>query len=424
MTAAPAGVGRPIDRVVVIHDFAAPEGGAGVLATLAAREYARRGIPVTYFAGAIAGAGEGLAGIELTGLDSVRLLDRRPLSAMVQGFHNSEARDSLRAWIAANDTSRTVYHLHNWSQILSPAIFQGLRGVEERLVITCHDFFNVCPNGSFTHFPASRHCVLKPLSLKCLASQCDRRSSTHKYWRTAREVYLNRLTRPARSKAIFTFLHERMKAKFVESGFIADRMVTLPNPVAAWSPERIPAERNREFLFVGRIGRDKGADLAAEAAAQAGVKLTLIGAGELAESLGGNGADLRMAGWCDRRGILEHARRARALIVPSRVVEPFGLVILEAAMSGLPVIVSERAYLATDVERLGFGLSFDPSVHGRLGEAMSLLAANDAQVELMSRKAKARAGALALSVPEWSERLMALFRTALADLSGATRSHD
>lgn len=413
MTVVPADAGKTIDRIVVIHDFAAPEGGAGVMATLTARECVRRGIPVTYFAGAKAGGKQALPGVELIGRNSARLLDLSPLEATVQGLHNSAASNCLREWIAANDTDRTIYHLHNWSQILSPAIFEGLRGVEQRLVVTCHDFFNVCPNGSFTNFSASRPCELRPLSLGCLASQCDRRSSVHKYWRSLRQVHLNRLIGLARSKATFTFLHDRMKAKFAGSGFAAERMVTLANPVEAWSPERIPAESNREFLFVGRIGRDKGADLAAVAAAQAGVSLTLVGEGELMESLRGSAANLQLAGWCDRAGILEHARRARALVVPSRVVEPFGLVILEAAMSGLPVVVSDRAYLSGDIERLGFGFAFDPSSPGRLGELMSSLASDDEQVAQMSHIAIARSGQLALSVPEWSERLISLFRAIL-----------
>lgn len=413
MTGAPDDASAVIERIVVIHDFASPEGGAGVLANLAAQEYARRGIPVTFFAGAIERAGGGLAGVDLVGLRQDRLLNTSPAQAMTQGFHNRAARDCLAQWIIENDTDRTVYHLHNWSQILSPAIFQALRGVEERLVVTCHDFFNVCPNGGFTHFPRSQACELKPLSFACMASQCDRRSSLHKYWRVARQAHLNRLAQSARSKATFTFLHERMRAKFVESGFVAGRMVTIANPVEPWCDERIPAETNREFLFVGRLGRDKGADLAAEAAVQAGVPLTLIGEGELEENLRGTSGNLRLAGWCGRAEIGDHARRARALIVPSRVVEPFGLVILEAARSGLPVIVSDRAYLAADAERLGFGLSFDPSAPGRLVELIASLAASDARVQEMSRNGFDRSGELALPVPEWSERLIELFRAIL-----------
>lgn len=420
MTAASGAVCDDIERIVVIHDFAAPEGGAGVLANLAAREYARRGIPVTYFAGAVDGAGPGLEGIDLVGLHAPRLLDQAPHRAMVQGFHNRAARDCLRDWISANDTARTVYHLHNWSQILSPAVFEALQGVAARLIVTCHDFFNLCPNGSFTHFPRSQACDLKPLSFGCIASQCDRRSSLHKYWRIARQVQLNRQANFARSPATFVFLHERMKQKFVESGFAAANMATIPNPVAPWSADRIPAEANHEFLFVGRIGRDKGADLAAAAAADTGAALTLIGQGELADSLRGSGGRLQLAGWCDRAGILSHARRARALIVPSRVVEPFGLVILEAAMSGLPVLVSNRAYLADDVERLGFGLAFDPAEPGSLANALSSLATGDALVRAMSQNGHARAGALCLTEHDWSARHLGLFR---AILQGSAKSN-
>lgn len=404
-----------IERVVVIHDFASPKGGAAVLAIQAAQEYRRRGIPVTYFAGAIEGTGDGLDGIDLVGLNAARLLDTSPARAMVQGFHNRAAHNCLRDWIAANDTDHTVYHLHNWSQILSPAIFAALAGVEDRLVVTCHDFFNICPNGGFTDFSRSKPCKLRPLSMSCLASQCDRRSSLHKYWRVARQIHLNRLARPVRSKATFTFLHDRMREKFVSNGFSARRMITIPNPVEPWSHARIPAEHNQEFLFVGRLGSDKGADLAVEACASAKVPLTLVGEGELEERLQDTRGELRLAGWCSRAEILGHASRARALIVPSRVVEPFGLVIVEAAMSGLPVIVCDRAYLAGDSQRLGFGLSFDPAVPRSLTELITKIANNDAMVARMSGNGFDRAGELALSVPEWSSRFIGLFRNALVD---------
>jgi glycosyltransferase involved in cell wall biosynthesis len=402
-----------IERVVVIHDFASPEGGAGVLAIQAAQEYRRRGIPVTYFAGSTEAMDGGLDGIERVGLNAARLLDTSPTRAIVQGFHNRAAQTCLRDWIAQNDTEHTVYHLHNWSQILSPAIFSGLRGVEDRLVVTCHDFFNICPNGGFTDFRRSQPCELRPLSLRCLATQCDRRSSLHKYWRVARQVHMNRLARQVRSKATFTFLHDRMRAKFVDNGFSANRMVTIPNPVEPWSRTRIEAENNREFLFVGRLGSDKGADLAVKACASVGVPLTLVGGGDLEAHLRAAGGDVRFAGWCSRAQILDHARRARALIVPSRVVEPFGLVILEAAMSGLPVILSDRAYLTGDSLRLGFGKSFDPNQADSFNELVGVIAAEDATVAQMSHNGFAHARELALSVAEWSDRFIMLFGFAL-----------
>ena len=72
--------------------------------------------------------------------------------------------------------------------------------------------------------------------------------------------------------------------------------------------------------------------------------------------------------------VADIATRARALIVPSRITEPFGLVILEAAMSGVPVIVSSHAYLAQNVVQLGFGEAFNIDRSGHLAEIVAAFA--------------------------------------------------
>ncbi|HKT86337.1 MAG TPA: glycosyltransferase family 4 protein [Novosphingobium sp.] len=406
--------GPAIDRIVVIHDFASPVGGAGVLALRAAREYRELGMPVTYFSGQCDEDAPDLTGVERVGIQAAGLLQLSPMSAMAQGFRNTRAKEALSDWITRNDTPGTVYHLHNWSQILSPAVFEALRPVEERLVVTCHDFFNICPNGGFAHFGKSEPCPFRPLSASCLLSRCDRRSHVHKAWRVARQVQLNRSARFERSAAIFTFIHDRMRRKFVESGFGAANMLTIPNPVDPWTSDRICAEQNSEFLFVGRIGPDKGADLAIEAAARAKVPITLVGSRDAPLVLSSGLGRITFAGWCDRPSIARIAQSARALVVPSRVVEPFGLVILEAAMSGLPVIVSDRAYLADDVERLGFGRAFDPSDVSALTDLLGLFSRDDRLIESMSLAGHRSAGSLCSTSRDWAGRFVDLFRSRLS----------
>ena len=409
-----------IDRVVVIHDYATPEGGAGMLALAAARAYRDEGLPVTLLAGGTGDAAPGdLDGIEVISLGAKGLLKTSAATAMLQGLHNRAARDALFAWIGRNDTARTVYHLHNWSQILSPAVFEALRPVERRTIVTCHDFFNSCPNGGFVNFTRSEPCRLRPLSAACLASQCDRRSPMHKYWRTARHVHLGRLARFAGNRATFTFLHRRMRDRFVEAGFEAADLRVVPNPVEPWTRERVGAEANSRLLFVGRVGRDKGADIAAEAAHAANVPLTVVGTGELAEDLPVRFAGVEMAGWRDRAGIVAAARRARALIAPSRVVEPFGLAILEAAMSGLPVLVSDRAYLAQDAVRDEFGIAFNPSDLAGLAEIIARIGRDDELVRRMSCNGLSRAAAYTQSAAEWAKAFLEIFREKLSTSSPA-----
>lgn len=410
-------------EIVILNDFSTAQGGATVIALAEARELRRQGYRVTW----ISGDG-GSPELEAIGVNQVALglspLLRQPAwRAVTAGLHNTQVVRAIADWIGRNDRPDTVYHLHNWSQILSPGVFEALRPVESRLVVTCHDFFNICPNGGLTHYRRSAPCDLTPLSRQCLASQCDRRSAAQKYWRTLRQLRLNWLARFGTSSATFTFLHERMLERFAELGFSAPEMVTVRNPVEAWSRSRIAAEDNRGFLFVGRIGEDKGADLAIRAAANTGQKLTLIGSGELANACATGATEIEFAGWRGSAAIAELASTARALIVPSRIVEPFGLVVLEAAMSGLPVVMSSQAFLAPEAEALGFARTFDVGATEQLDNLLCTLARDDELVSTMSHAGFMRARSLCHSPVSWIDQLLQIFGDKLA-LSDARKRYD
>ena len=398
-----------IDRIVVIHDFSEPEGGAGILAAESIRQYRARGLPVTLITGE--GDTETLSaqGVSVVGLNAQPLLEISAVQALRQGYHNKAALELVQNWIDENDTPGTVYHLHNWSQILSPAIFVALKSVAERTIVTCHDFFNVCPNGAFTHFGTSKSCSLKPGSMACFASQCDRRSHLHKVWRFTRQHHLNHLADFGGHAFTFTYIHDRMKQRFEDAGFPGQDGVTIPNPVRAWTEKRVEAENNSGFLFVGRVSSDKGADLALIAAADANQPITIIGEGDLAQSGPALYPNANFVGWKQHNEIAEIARNARALIVPSRVTEPFGLVILEAAMSGVPVIVTKSAYLAEDVERLDFGQSFQTSDPDTLRDILVEFATNDQLVERMSKAGMTSASSLCHTPESWAERFLDVF---------------
>ena len=101
----------------------------------------------------------------------------------MRGLYNRRALTTLAEWIARNDTPETVYHLHVWSQVLSPSAFVALAAVRQRMLITAHDFFLVCPNGAYANYTTGETCALKPLSARCLTTACDKRNHAHKLWR-------------------------------------------------------------------------------------------------------------------------------------------------------------------------------------------------------------------------------------------------
>lgn len=411
-----------IDRVVVINDFATARGGATVIALESVRQYRRLGYPVTFINGEASTDELDALGVSVIGLDSKSLLELPTMQALRLGIRNDQAVSVIADWISQHDTPRTVYHVHNWSQILSPAIYHALRPVEKRVIATCHDFFNICPNGGYFNYQASRACNFRPLSANCLLSQCDRRSSLHKYWRVLRQYYTNHLAHFKTSDCTFTFLHKGMQEKFVRSGFTAKDLIAIPNPVEPWSSERIRAEENTGFLFVGRIGRDKGADIAIRAAREAGQKLTLVGSGEIGADASPDDPHINFVGWRDKNEIIEYARTARALIAPSRMVEPFGLVILEAAASGLPVIVSSHAFLAEDVKSGEFGSTFDISEPSELTALLGRLATDDGLVENMSKAGISNASNYFLSPENWIAAFVETFERKLRQCAGTANT--
>lgn len=404
---------RSIDRIVVIHDYSEPEGGAGILSLAAIRSYRQRGYPVTLVSGQGRTSELDALGVDVVGLGSEGLLAVSALKALRQGYHNADAQQVMADWIDRNDTPGTVYHLHNWSQILSPSIFIPLRRVAERVIVTCHDFFNTCPNGGFVHYGRSEVCEKKPLSAGCLASQCDRRSALHKYWRVARTQHLNRIAGFGKAGFAFTFIHEKMLDRFVAAGFQGRDLHAIRNPAEAWTSDRINAASNRGYLYVGRVSSEKGIDVALEATCRADVPLTVVGQGEKLEELKSAYPHADFVGWKKRAEIAEYARSARALLMPSRWPEPFGLVAFEAALSGLPVIVSRTAYVAEDFERLGAGIQIDPTDTDSLSALLTGLSTDNARVDAMSLAGFERAQEACNTLESWIDALMELFQRRL-----------
>lgn len=408
-----------IERVVVIHDFSEPEGGAGILAAESIRQYVSHGLPVTFLTGEGSTPALEALGVSIIGLNSKPLLEVSAIEALRQGYHNNAALELVATWIAENDTPRTVYHLHNWSQMLSPSIFGALKSVAARTIVACHDFFNVCPNGAFMNFKKSVPCDLKPGSMACFSSVCDRRSHLHKIWRFARQRHLNAISEFGDNNYMFSYIHDRMKQRFEAAGFPRMDGQTIPNPVRPWTTNRIEAENHSGFLFVGRLSSDKGADIALAATSKIEQPLTVVGEGELAQGGSAFYPHANFVGWKQPQEIADIARTARALIVPSRVSEPFGLVILEAAMSGLPVIVTNRAFLSQDVERLGFGRRFAIRQPSELTSLLEQFAEDDGLIQRMSHAGYENAKQLCHTPESWIEAHIDRFEARLNSLAHA-----
>jgi hypothetical protein len=100
----------------------------------------------------------------------------------------------------------------------------------------------------------------------------------------------------------------------------------------------VTVEKDDYFLYIGRIIESKGVGIACQIARQLGIPLKIVGQGDPTPYLGPGVAYQGPAGVEERRELM---RRARAAFVPTRYVEPFGGVAVEAALSGCPTITTD-----------------------------------------------------------------------------------
>jgi glycosyltransferase involved in cell wall biosynthesis len=400
-----------LERVVVINDVATARGGAAALALLSIYLLRAAEVPVTMITGDT-GANADLAalGVDVAALGGEEIAKAPVTTAFAKGIYNCSSRRLLANWISRNDSPGTVYHVHAWSKILSPSIFAALSPVAKRTILHAHDFFLACPNGAFQDYQRDEICFRVPLGRDCLATNCDKRSYAQKLWRVVRQQTLCLLLGEDFVETPVLMVHDGMRDFFLRSGFANSRLQVLLNPVEPFTTERIEAERNRVFYFVGRVEAEKGVEDAAAAASRAGVGLRIIGDGPDRAAIAARYPNVEVVGWSTREEIGKIIGDARAIVMPSRYPEPFGLIAAEASRSGLPVILTQKAFLAKEFARWGLGLVCDTSDEKAFAETMRTMADKPAaEVRTMSERAFSALVPIATTPSEWCERLIALY---------------
>jgi glycosyltransferase involved in cell wall biosynthesis len=404
-----------IDRVVVLNDVCSARGGATGLALASVRALRALGTPVTFICG---DGGENPElrdlGVEIVALSQALLLDAGARRALVRGLYNRRTVDVVGEWIRTNDTAGTVYHVHTWAKILSPSLFRALRPVADRLFISAHDFFLTCPNGGYVFYDTGKPCQLQPMSLACVTASCDRRNYGHKLWRVARQAIREAVFDLRETNPSVLAIHDGMRPGLERGGVPPGRISVLRNPIRPFTTQRINAELNREFVFIGRLDAEKGPDLAARAARLAGVPLRIIGDGRMRPELERDHPEVLFSGHQSPEAIGRLVASARALVMPSRYPEPFGLVAGEALWSGLPVILGNTALIAGEIVDRGAGLSCDPRDEAALAGAMRQLSDSDADTKRMSVRAFSATRDLGNTPTDWIQALIAAYSSRTA----------
>lgn len=361
--------------VVIISDSGEISGGAPKIAITTARGLADRGLNVIFVSAGdtydqrLTHPNITIASLNLENVWAIQ----NPARAAIDGAWNTKAAIRLSLLLGPLDPVETIIHLHSWTKALSPSVINIVSKLAFPWVVTFHDYFFICPNGSYFNHSAVLPCTLKPMSLSCMISNCDSHSYAHKAIRLIRHSLLQRVLR--NSQEPLNVIHISHFAKTIAGRFLPkdtrNFLVTNPNESEKSPPVRVTD--NVDFVFIGRFQQEKGCILFARAARSLGVPATFLGAGRDADAILRCYSHAKIIHWAGQEVIGNVLERARALVFPSRWYETGGLVVLEALARGVPVVASDMTGARDFIQDNVNGLLFKMNDEAHLVECMRQL---------------------------------------------------
>ena len=204
------------------------------------------------------------------------------------------------------------------------------------------------------------------------------------------EALLHGLLRSYRRNVNFFVVPSRFYIqKFAEWGMPRTLFRHIPNFVDV-ERHRPQYQPGREFVYVGRLSREKGLITLIRAAAAAQQSLQIVGTGpqrqelqQLATSLR---SDVQFSGYLTGESLHDAVRGARAVVLPSEWYENAPLSVLEAYALGKPVIGARIGGIPELIREQQSGQTFSSGDPEALSAALLQVASMpDADVEAMGR---------------------------------------
>lgn len=268
----------------------------------------------------------------------------------VAGAGGALAISAWNPWAArevgqvASRVKPDVAHVHNTWYRLSPAVLRALRVRGIPTVVTIHNYRLVCANASlYRNGAACTDCVGSHV-WRGVAHRCYR-DSISASMAAASSIAINRgLGTWAKYVDRFVVATKFLEDMLVETGLPADRMRRIPLSAPDPGERPRPPSNSRVVLLVGRLDPEKGAREFLDVWRDSGcdLELNVIGDGVERAALEEMALpNVRFVGWMDPENLRTQMLAARALVFPSRLMETFGLGVVEAFAAGMPAIAND-----------------------------------------------------------------------------------
>ena len=341
-----------IRNIVIVCDYVYVDGGAAKVAIQSAVALSKHTDYNVYFFG---GSGEicdelKRSIVKVIALNMYDLVGNpSKIDAFIKGIYNRKAGLELEKLLDTINTEETVVHIHTWTKVLSSAVFKVCNKKNVRTFLTIHDYFLACPNGGCYNYCKKKICNIKPMSFKCICTDCDSRNYVFKVWRCLRQIKQNSVIRSFKNLR-YIHISEFQKERILERGLDIRHSVLLRNPLDVNNRYRVDCVNNEAYVFIGRVCKEKGTDLFCEAIRKAKVKGIVVGDGPLLEELKSEYPEIEFTGWLNGEQKEEVIRKTRVLVFTSVWYEGSPLTVPEVQAYGIPCIVTDCSAAVDDIQ--------------------------------------------------------------------------
>ncbi|UKT63952.1 glycosyltransferase family 4 protein [Pedobacter mucosus] len=267
-----------------------------------------------------------------------------------------------------------VLHVHNWFFTASPSILWAAKLCKVKVIITIHNYRMICPTATLTfNGNPFNESINNDFSWKAI-KQGVYRNSTFLTFYLVFSMWLNNKIGTWKLVEKYIILTQHSKTIFEKSylDYLSKKLIIKPNfvPECKLLNQQI---NGNHFLFVGRLSVDKGVMLMLSAFKNTQHQLRIIGEGPLqnvVEAFANENENITYLGFQNKEFIDQQLNLCSALLFPSVGFETFGLIMIEAFASSVPVIASNYSSAALIVQHEYNGLHFE---NGNLQELKKIL---------------------------------------------------
>ncbi len=359
--------------------------------------------------------GNGHRVTELT-RNNAELGDMNALALLQQTFWSRQTTRAFEQLHAAEPID--VVHVHNTLPLISPSIYWAASRHRVPVVQTLHNFRLLCPQAMFLREGKVCEDCLGKLPWRGATRGCYRGSIADSAAMAGMLTFHRGIGTWQRRIQRYIALNNFSRAKFIDGGLPADRVMVKPNFVMDLG-EPDPELERHGFLYVGRLSPEKGTRTLAEAFASLDKRASIRVAGSGPEQ-GLLTAICPLAvqlGELTPLDVRREMLRATALVVPSISYGDITLVAIEAFAAGLPVIASRTGALAEAVEEGVTGLLFNPGDATDLARCVNWTLAHPSEMRRMGLAARQRFTSAYSSTANY-QRLMEIYALAASECSG------